>query len=534
MYKKKLLYILLLYMNTNTNKSRKYNLSFILSEIIGSENPKNYLRKIKGRVYKNGLHQIEENDLIIFLEKSKKVKAKEYLEKIKQGGLIDGLILSEDEKEKNELDNKMKNLENIIKNISYQKDSNINYFIDNDKIYFKGRDIAKILEYSDLEQSIKKNVDDDDKIVINEKLGIIYKSMEEFSKYQPPLLSDGGDGTKDVILFKENRLNSESFNTIFINESGLYSLILRSNKKEALSFKKWITSEILPSIRKTGSYNIFDYTPYLNKNVFYLFRVKEKIYKYGITKNIKNRFMAHKINKLLLSESNIIKIYVLENYNIIMDIENIFFKYLKNNNLNVEYKNGKEFLETNNINSIVNELDNLIFKYNNNKIMIEENEIANKNIYLLQLQNENLKLSLKLKETDDNKLLKLKEIEENKMLKLKELESNIKLKELELEILKEKNKNKMLDTEVIIKLKTKKCLDCDNLISNKSTRCNICVYKNRLINSIEKTNRPNYNQLINDIKELKSLIKVGEKYNVSDNTIRKWIRKYENHELINS
>lgn len=43
-------------------------------------------------------------------------------------------------------------------------------------------------------------------------------------------------------------------NTTVINESGLYSLILRSNKPEAKRFKKWITSEVLPSIRKTGAY----------------------------------------------------------------------------------------------------------------------------------------------------------------------------------------------------------------------------------------------------------------------------------------
>lgn len=43
--------------------------------------------------------------------------------------------------------------------------------------------------------------------------------------------------------------------TNIINESGLYSLILTSKKKEAKVFKKWITSEVLPSIRKSGSYN---------------------------------------------------------------------------------------------------------------------------------------------------------------------------------------------------------------------------------------------------------------------------------------
>lgn len=43
-----------------------------------------------------------------------------------------------------------------------------------------------------------------------------------------------------------------------VNESGLYSLILTSRKPEAKRFKKWVTAEVLPSIRKTGSYNAVD------------------------------------------------------------------------------------------------------------------------------------------------------------------------------------------------------------------------------------------------------------------------------------
>lgn len=42
--------------------------------------------------------------------------------------------------------------------------------------------------------------------------------------------------------------------TSIINESGLYSVIMRSNKPEAKPFRKWVTSEVLPSIRKTGTY----------------------------------------------------------------------------------------------------------------------------------------------------------------------------------------------------------------------------------------------------------------------------------------
>lgn len=43
---------------------------------------------------------------------------------------------------------------------------------------------------------------------------------------------------------------------LFVNESGLYSLILKSRRKEAKEFKRWITHEILPTIRKTGGYAI--------------------------------------------------------------------------------------------------------------------------------------------------------------------------------------------------------------------------------------------------------------------------------------
>ena len=46
-----------------------------------------------------------------------------------------------------------------------------------------------------------------------------------------------------------------------INESGLWSLILRSDKPEAKRFKKWVTSEVLPAIRKTGSYKGFNKVP---------------------------------------------------------------------------------------------------------------------------------------------------------------------------------------------------------------------------------------------------------------------------------
>ncbi len=43
---------------------------------------------------------------------------------------------------------------------------------------------------------------------------------------------------------------------VFVNESGLYNVILRSEKTNAKPFRKWITSEVLPTLRKTGSYSL--------------------------------------------------------------------------------------------------------------------------------------------------------------------------------------------------------------------------------------------------------------------------------------
>ena len=86
----------------------------------------------------------------------------------------------------------------------------IGIFINNDNdIYFRGKDVANYLQYADTTHAIKYNVDDEDKHKLDE-------------------------------LWAENNsaLTSNEKNSIYINESGLYSLILRSNKEEAKYFKK--------------------------------------------------------------------------------------------------------------------------------------------------------------------------------------------------------------------------------------------------------------------------------------------------------
>lgn len=59
------------------------------------------------------------------------------------------------------------------------------------------------------------------------------------------------DDERNTIILNEGIGNPEK---AVINESGLYSLVLSSRKPEAKAFKKWITSKVLPSIRKTGEF----------------------------------------------------------------------------------------------------------------------------------------------------------------------------------------------------------------------------------------------------------------------------------------
>ena len=90
-------------------------------------------------------------------------------------------------------------------------------FLRDGEPWFVARDVAAALDYS-VAKDMTRNLDDD------EKGGQIVPTL-------------GGDQEMTVI-----------------NESGLYSAILKSRKPEAKTFKKWVTSEVLPSIRKTGSY----------------------------------------------------------------------------------------------------------------------------------------------------------------------------------------------------------------------------------------------------------------------------------------
>ena len=91
-------------------------------------------------------------------------------------------------------------------------------------------------------------------VVIENELWFVGKDVTEILGYQnaSKALNDHVD--------KEDKLNNESLSSLgqrggwFINESGLYSLILSSKLPKAKDFKRWVTSEVLPTIRKHGAY----------------------------------------------------------------------------------------------------------------------------------------------------------------------------------------------------------------------------------------------------------------------------------------
>lgn len=108
-----------------------------------------------------------------------------------------------------------------------------------DEPYFVGKDVAEILGYERPTKAILDHVDaeDKDEVPIQDSIGRMQKAS-------------------------------------IINESGLYSLILSSKLPNAKRFKRWVTSEVLPSIRKTGSYSP-DYSS-LSPQLQYLISLEQK------------------------------------------------------------------------------------------------------------------------------------------------------------------------------------------------------------------------------------------------------------------
>ena len=101
------------------------------------------------------------------------------------------------------------------------ENSDVRTHVINDEPWFVGKDVAEVLGYSNTRDALNKHVDDEDKNTV--------------------AIHDGTSGNP---------------NQTIINESGLYSLVFKSQLPSAKRFKRWVTSEVIPAIRKHGAYTM--------------------------------------------------------------------------------------------------------------------------------------------------------------------------------------------------------------------------------------------------------------------------------------
>ena len=122
----------------------------------------------------------------------------------------------------------------IIEKVFHYEENAITVIKCRDDIWFKAKQVATLLGYLDPGRSIRQNVDPEDRISLEKLIG-----------------RGGGGGGESPSPLVSNFQGS----TLYLKESGLYSFIFGSNLESAKAFKRWVTKDVLPSIRKTGRYD---------------------------------------------------------------------------------------------------------------------------------------------------------------------------------------------------------------------------------------------------------------------------------------
>ena len=120
------------------------------------------------------------------------------------------------------------------------------YIDDKQNVSFRGKDIAQILDYSNTRKVVWDHVDNEDKQLI------CCRTQNGAPTKHPKCCGGGGGETPP----QQNDTRGKYYT--FINESGFHSLVLSSKLEAAKKFKHWVTSQVLPSIRKYGQYKLFD------------------------------------------------------------------------------------------------------------------------------------------------------------------------------------------------------------------------------------------------------------------------------------
>jgi prophage antirepressor-like protein len=332
-----------------------------------------------------------------------------------------------------------KNAINFANNLFHYGNKNFSFIKTDDEIYFRGKDIADFLEYSDTKKAIQKYISQEEKI----SFGNLVKSM-------------GVDSTP---------MEAKDKNTIYITEAGLYELILSSKKEEAKAFKKFIIKELLPTLRKTGTYNLNNtvntdisfinsfyndnnISDFLDTNVVYLMAIG--IYnggiliKYGKSSRIFERdFNEHK--RTFGEQIKMLAIIPTDNND---EVETIFKKTIRAKGLDVKLEfNGKDrdelFVTNNNFTmEKAMELMQIIAEKNPLKSIKEKDE----KIKELQFQQDNEKYVLVAKER--TKQVEIREIEQTKQEQLKLEQEKEKTEQEKEKTEQEKEKTKQIELKI--------------------------------------------------------------------------------------
>lgn len=137
--------------------------------------------------------------------------------------------------------------------------------------WFIGKDVAENLGYIRERDAIRDHVDYEDKALLKQKngMGIVVLNENgsksgEISPLENHSINDNGSKVRELHTIENpfpspiniTGLNVPPRGLTIINESGMYSLIFGSKLESARRFKHWVASEVLPSIRKTGSYSM--------------------------------------------------------------------------------------------------------------------------------------------------------------------------------------------------------------------------------------------------------------------------------------
>lgn len=116
-------------------------------------------------------------------------------------------------------------MNSIVRRFNFDE-SELSMMKGNDRVWFKGTDVARILGYTDPDQAIRKNED------VKEKREVYQGLDPSFRRGNPHPVAT------------------------YINEPGFYSLAFSSKTEAAKAFKKWVCGTVLPSIRRTGQYQL--------------------------------------------------------------------------------------------------------------------------------------------------------------------------------------------------------------------------------------------------------------------------------------